>query len=241
MPSSRLPMPPRGVPGHAGDDRGAARIDAPALARLRLCAPRVGGVAVALAARAGAAHGQHVVPPRPLGSVLGDVEHGATPAVAAAFARRERHVRRRARQHVDVEQASPASAAKSPSVGESSGRAAPARGQPDLEALVPRSSGGGVLGGVAAEPVAAFAGTRRLQRAPARLASRAPVGSQLDRRADGSPGVAAEVPDADAPAQTRPRSGKQRPRELQRVEVDADQMHATRCGSGGRQRHAYVP
>src|SRR5262249_28523813 len=95
--------PAGGVPPQALDDRGPARIDAPALARLQLLAPGVGRLAVAARARPLAFDIQHVVPPRPLGPVLGDLQYGGQALLLARLLCQEGHVVRRARHDVDVE------------------------------------------------------------------------------------------------------------------------------------------
>ena len=83
---------------------------------------------------------------------------GTDAPVAAAFARGERHVRRRTRQYVDVEADLVALRGEVSERGRVEGGAAPAAGQPDLEALV-LIVGRRRFGCVAAEPIPAFAGS----------------------------------------------------------------------------------
>ena len=121
-----------------------------------------------------AAHADDVVPPGPLRSVLGDIEHRGDAAFLARLGRRERRrptsfpAARRCRSTPR-----PAPAAKCPSVGESSVAPPPDARQPDLEALVllvgRRRSGGDRL-----PRLRQVQGAPPLHRAPARFASRAP-------------------------------------------------------------------
>src|SRR4029079_5255917 len=125
-----------GVPDQVRDHRRPARVDPTALAALRLGAPGVGGVAVAAGVRPLATDGEDVVPPRPLRSVLGDVQHRTDAAFLDAFDRREGDVRRRARQHIDVEARLVGAGGEVAQRGRIQHRAAAHALQADLEALV---------------------------------------------------------------------------------------------------------
>ena len=158
----------------------------PRLRALGLRAPRVGGVAVALAARAPQRTSITSYHQGPLGPYSAMSSIGAMPASASASRGREHHVRRRPRQHVDVEAASSAPAAKCPSVGESSVAPPPTRASRISNRLW------SVVGrrrlGLRARAIATHAGGAPLrQRVPARLASRAPGSSSA--RAGGASGV----------------------------------------------------
>ncbi len=99
-PSSRSPVPPEVSHAQVRDDGRAAGIDAPALARLGLGAPRVGGVAVAVAARAtvaAAPRGRRTTT-GPLGPYSASSSWGSRPPPWPPLARGEGHLVRRPRQ-----------------------------------------------------------------------------------------------------------------------------------------------
>ena len=240
MPSSRLPTPPdvsQTSREMTDDPHGSTR------PRLRLFASALQASAASrlhLPPGPGAADGQDVVPPRPLGSVLGDLEHAARcPPSFVRLGRGEHDVRRRSRQHVDVE-------ARLVGAGRRSAPASANRASRRRRCAESRIS----------NRLCCVVGGRRLRgrrrcgcgrcRAPRPCSARRP-GSRRARPASSARRAlsAAGDPAARAPTQPTPstpatrRPAASNARAARRVSLKS--CIRRECGSGGRRRHAYVP